>query len=402
METQQKRLTVMLRHCSQYFMKTPLPAWFAKLDVKGDQAGNSQEDGDGEEGGESEDEELDESDMEDTPDSAPIAKKPAAATTTTPTTPTAKPAAVEPIGTSPSGAQWSYSYDADLQKAFRRRRGARKSDPGEDSVEIRVPELAGPTDPMEAVWADGSTWQIPQTTVATWTSEGAPSQVQPPGAAAPSEIDKSKGYPSPGDRDTMATTPYKWIHPEDGKPVRVYARWNRPSDKQKKDRLICLQHMGQPQVVMVNIDLFKRHADDTDEMTEIRAWAWMVPIAEKFVRQEIDRDGCREEKMKLMPPKTDVKKRPAAAGTDAAAATTASPSADAAPSQAKPPPVAAAPSEIDKTKIIYESDNTETEKPDTDATEHPATPKKKKHKKDKNIGGEYRQISPPPASSPSD
>ena len=344
---------------------------------------------------------------------SPVAKPPAARSAAVPPV-KKKPAAATPPAVD-GAIEWSNSYDADLQKAFRRRRGARKADPGEDNVEIRVPDGAQSTDPMEAVWADGSTWQVPQTTVATWNPPTGrptrpPPQPQADGqapAAAGAAI--SSGHPSPGAGDTLATTKYVWTHPVDGKQVRVFARYNQPKGK-KKDRLICLQHQTHPQVVMVNIDLFKQDPSDTDEMTEIRAWAWMVPIAKKYVRQAIDRYGCIEEKNKLLPGQTGVpkaRKRPAAADADASApqtaAAAAAPSAvgPAALAQVQPAPVAASPQTVDKTAIDVHEPETEKPKAEPDAEVYPETPKQNNHKKEKKTDNTvcYRTISPPPASS---
>ena len=189
-------------------------------------------------------------------------------------------------------------------------------------------------------------------------------------------------------------------HPSDGARVKVLARWNQPKGK-KKDRLICLQHEGHNQVVMVNIDLFKKEPTDTDEMTEQRAWDWMLDIGDKYVKQELDSDGCVAEKKKLLPPvmKAAKMKRPAAAGAPGEAGAAADAAAPAhAQAQAAAEAQAAAPSEAPASGVHAAA-------PADQPLQDPAlddsdirTPKRSKRKASTGTP-QYKAISPPPPSS---
>ncbi len=169
--------------------------------------------------------------------------------------------------------------------AFRRRRGAPKGSPGEDAIEMVIPEAALPTDPCMAKFADGSIIPIACSTVAGFKAQHQANTVRKGG--------KKAGYKQ------GSATHFKEKHGGDGKEVTVYMRNDAPANKPKV-RLCCLKHDGQPHVCTVNIILFAPDAAMTAEAQEAKAIQWMIDMANGYCAGTVDRDDIPAEKKKLV------------------------------------------------------------------------------------------------------
>eukprot|EP00959_Pyramimonas_sp_CCMP1952_P330795 6927132-Pyramimonas_sp.AAC.1 len=83
-----------------------------------------------------------------------------------------------------------------------------------------------------------------------------------------------------------------------GKAVWVGMRWNKPSGK-IAERLATVKWQDNPQLVQVNIEVFRTTAEQEQEELEILACKWCSSMAKRFCDGKLDKAGMLAEKSTL-------------------------------------------------------------------------------------------------------
>eukprot|EP00959_Pyramimonas_sp_CCMP1952_P416155 8719216-Pyramimonas_sp.AAC.2 len=173
------------------------------------------------------------------------------------------------------------------------------------------PDQSSETDPMVAIFSDGSTKSVMQTTVKKWMAEfGDSATLRRPAAAA-----AAARAAAPTGAAAAATTPELFVGYMDTEKIDVHFRWDAPGGR--KIRYICLRHAGQGQIVQLNVEAFAADGESiavSSQRSKLEKLAaeWMNPIAKKYAEGTLDKEGvCNKKKEDF--PQTQMKRRPAAA-----------------------------------------------------------------------------------------
>ncbi|CAK0902364.1 unnamed protein product [Prorocentrum cordatum] len=206
---------------------------------------------------------------------------------------------------------YSFGYDKDTGLAYRWPEGSNKKSHTEWAKEMVPPDQSSETDPMVAIFSDGSTKSVMQTTVKKWMAEfGDSATLRRPAAAA-----AAARAAAPTGAAAAATTPELFVGYMDTEKIDVHFRWDAPGGR--KIRYICLRHAGQGQIVQLNVEAFAADGESiavSSQRSKLEKLAaeWMNPIAKKYAEGTLDKEGvCNKKKEDF--PQTQMKRRPAAA-----------------------------------------------------------------------------------------
>eukprot|EP00959_Pyramimonas_sp_CCMP1952_P274500 5738366-Pyramimonas_sp.AAC.1 len=206
-----------------------------------------------------------------------------------------------------------------MELAYRTKASAKRSDHPEWATKMVEPESAKLTDPMNAVFKDGTVRPIPQITVASWRN------AQPAGGAGGSgsapRADDAATKPKAKAKAKSGNTKREMFTGQDtsGNNVWVDLRTDKPRGK-PVDRLCLVKWDGgiTPQLVQVNVKVFEAADCQEESQMEDQAVDWCTDLAKRFCAGEIDKVKMGNLKKDLLQVKADAPwvakmRRPAAA-----------------------------------------------------------------------------------------
>jgi hypothetical protein len=188
-----------------------------------------------------------------------------------------------------SGVQYTYGYNDDKGLAWRKARGAPKSVPPEMAVSMQIPVRALDTDPVHAVFSDGSVVPVAQRTVA-----------QHRGTAPSAPEVKKKGK---GNKGKPAVKVNYWKEGPDDNFVEVKIRDNNYRNKPKQ-RLVCLVD-ARAQVMQLNCKYWYDPSlvDDFEKQkaqSELAAFTWMKRLGVQYLAGNITKEQVLEHKKQFI------------------------------------------------------------------------------------------------------
>jgi hypothetical protein len=177
-----------------------------------------------------------------------------------------------------AATEYVHSWDQEKCLATRRPRGSRKTVPWELCVGVELPPGdPEPSDSMLARWADGTTTEIAQYTVAKFKGE---------------QVGKKKAGGKKAAKTIYKNTFNKDL--PDGSSLIVLLRDNNYRGKPKQ-RLCCMRD-GEGQVCQLDVKHFyqEEFTDKSEEgqlyQAEEKALEWMCALAERYFKKELTRE----------------------------------------------------------------------------------------------------------------